>query len=189
MKFILFCVFSDLSDNLTETRIVKNSNAEERFSPSSVNNERTTEDGCDGEGNGDSNVQSTIRIKKLAQAGNVQELIEVLDKFLSQLGHLYPDVSFLHDLAEQPKCLKEFFGQVVAGGKMDFVEKILINTDSDGFTFLVIAFSNVMNKAMESDVIEVMDMISETCKKETALALFNEIHKYDEHTLLHLAVD
>ena len=72
---------------------------------------------------------------------------------------------------------------------MDFVEKILINTDSDGYTFLVVAFSNVMNKAMESDVIEVMDIISEMCKEENALALFHNIDKYDRNSLLHLAVE
>ena len=160
-------------DNEPQRIEARCNNTKEHFSPSSVNNERTTEDGCDGEDRGDSNVQSTIRIKKLAQAGNVQELIEVLDKFWSQLGDLYPDVSFLHDLAEQPKCLKEFFRQVVAGRKMDFVEKILINTDSDRFTFLVVAFSNVMNKAMESDVIEVMDMISETRKNDENTASFS----------------
>ena len=63
------------------------------------------------------------------------------------------------------------------------------NTDNDEYTFLVVAFSNVMKKAMESDLTEVMNITFKMSEEEKAFALFNKVDKYDQNTQLYLVVD
>ena len=126
-------------------------------------------------------------LHNLAKAGNVLELIGAIDTTEVDL----PDPNgntFLHVLAERPSCLTDFFQRVFIEGKIDFVQELLTKANIDNQTFLAVAISNVTNKEMETDVIKLMDIISETCMEEPVGTLFQ--HK-DEggNNLLHLTVD
>ena len=68
------------------------------------------------------------------------------------------------------------------------MQKLLTNTNIDSQTFLAVAISNVSDKEMESDVIKLMGIITETCMKEPVETLFQ--HKDEgRNNLLHFAVD
>ena len=126
-------------------------------------------------------------LHNLARAGNVIELTEVIDRVEGDREDPNGN-TFLHVLAERPNCLTDFFQRVVIEGKIDFVQELLTKTNIDSQTFLAVAISNVTNKEMETDVIKLMDIISETCMEEPVGTLF-QFKDEGFNNLLHLTLD
>ena len=98
-------------DNGPDSLPDRNEIATEDLNTCLVNNETPTEHGLDGKVHEHSDSEPMVGIKEMAKAGNVQELIEALDTFWSQLGDLFPERTFLHYLTEKPESvLKNSFG-------------------------------------------------------------------------------